>query len=626
MFTIQRKVNLSAGLVFLTLLINHSVMALPDLIDDKKQSRSLYVEGELLMRPKKGYSISSAKQFISASGDIVAHQVDNKGLMLVKLAKSDTVKAAMARYKATSAYELVQPNFRYYATATSNDTDYGNLWGLKNTGQAIPSSSYSANNPGIAGNDIDAELAWDLQSDCSSKVVAVIDTGINYRHSDLIDNVWVNAGETVGNATDDDGNGVIDDVYGFDAIDNDGDPMSTDGQTHGTHVAGTIGATGNNTNGISGVCQKAKIMSIRVLGTDGGSTLSVVQGVNYAVANGAKVINMSLGGGGFDTSFNDAITNAGDNDVVVVVAAGNDGVDTNSSAAYPCNYAQSNLICVAALDQAYDLASFSNFGVTHVDVGAPGTNIYSSYPGVLTAFDDFTTGWTGISTFGTPDTWVPSTCDLGTIYNTLVNPGNQCGTYATYNANQNDTAYKTFDLNGILGAGLKYGARVRTNDSTDKLTAVSKGAGGDPTAGGTSGTAIFGDKGTSWYGYGADLSGCLTNTCTVGFNFTSDVTGGTGVSEGISIIAMQIQKVTTGATTYKSINGTSMASPHAAGVAALVYSYNPTYTAVEVATAIKNSGESIASLATTTTTGRALNAFNALRYIQTPTGVTAVVQ
>ena len=615
MFTIQRKVNLSAGLVFLTLLINHSVMALPDLIDDKKQSRSLYVEGELLIRAKKGYSISSARQFISESGDIVAHQVDNKGLMLVKLSKSDTVKAAMARYKATSAYELVQPNFRYYATATVDDTDYGNLWGLKNTGQTIASPVYSAGNPGTAGNDIDAEAAWDIQTDCSSKIVAVIDTGINYNHADLAANMWDGTASGTPN-------------HGWDFIDNDDDPMPTDAQYHGTHVAATIGAVGGNGAGMTGVCQTAKIMAIRVLGIGGGTTASVINGVNYAVSKGAKIINMSLGGGSFDQLFDDAITNAGNNDVVVVVAAGNDGVDTDTTDSYPCNYTPSNLVCVAALDQAYSLASFSNYGLTHVDIGAPGTNIHSAYPGTQLS-EDFSTGWTNVAGSGA-DQWVNSTCDLSSVtYDTLVNPEPQCtGTYGPYANTQDDRAYKNFNLNGVQGASLEYYARIRTTDADDTFAVGFDNAGGndpfDSSGGDTILESLFGDKGTSWYKKSYDLSNCLTATCSIGFQLNTD---GFGVnSDGISIILMKINKVENASTTYALLNGTSMASPHAAGVAALVYSYNSNYTADEVATAIRNSGESIASLSGTTTTGRALNAFNALRYIQTPTGVTAVVQ
>ena len=639
MFSQQKEFNLGVGLVFLMLAISGAVAALPDLVDNSKQSRTLYVEGELLVKAKKGYSISSAKQFISSSGDVVAKQVDNKGLMLVKLSKNDTVKAAMTRYKASSAYEVVQPNFRYYATATVSDADFGELWGLKNTGQTLANPVYGTNNPGTAGNDIDAEKAWDIQTDCSSKVIAVLDTGINYLHSDLTDNKWINPDELeIVNGADDGGNGITDDFYGADFIDNingEGDPMPTDAEYHGTHVAATIAANGGkNLTGMTGVCQTAKLMSVRVLGSNGGSTATVVAGMNYAVANGAKIINMSLGGGGFDTSFDNAITNAGDNGVVVIVAAGNDGVDTNSSAAYPCNYTQSNLVCVAALDQAYSLASFSNYGSTHVDIGAPGTNIYSAYPSVQES--EPLTGWTNAT--GAPNKWAMTSCTLssGTVYPMLAYPlptacdGTGVGyDFGPYIDTQDEITYRNYDFSTYLGASVEYYARVNTTDSNDFFAVgIDNSAGTNPFDSGTGDTvfeSLFGNEGADgWYLKSYSLDDCLTATCSIGFRFKSDSTGTN--TEGVSLIAMNINRVVAGSTQYTLLNGTSMASPHAAGVAALVYSYNPTYTAAEVATAIKNSGESIASLSGTTTTGKALNAFNALLYIQTPSGVTAVVQ
>ena len=632
MFSQQKEFNLGVGLVFLMLAISGAVAALPDLVDNSKQSRTLYVEGELLVKAKKGYSISSAKQFISSSGDVVAKQVDNKGLMLVKLSKNDTVKAAMARYKSTSAYELVQPNFRYYATSVinPNDADYGELWGLKNTAQVVTGGSYTTNNPGTLGNDIDAESAWSIHSDCSAVTVAVVDTGIYYEHPELTGNKWINTQEQTGvQGVDDDKNGFVDDIYGYDTVDGDGDPMSTDLAYHGTHVAGTIGATGDNTLGMTGVCQKSKIMSVRVLGIDGGTTVGVVEGVNYAVANGAKVINMSLGGGGNDPSFDTAITNAGTNGVIVVVAAGNDGVDTDISAAYPCNYTQSNLVCVAALDQAYSLASFSNFGSTHVDIGAPGTNIHSTWVTGSTLSSETFADWT------LGGNWAKTSCTLssGSTYDSLVNPAPNCdGTYGPYTNNLNDIAYKTFNLSGQLGASVEYFARVKTEPTVDTFSMNYDSTASSNAFDGTNDVALVklsGDKTCNTLGqcgylkYEHGLSKCLTSTCTIGTQLKTD---NTVTSDGVGIILMKVNAFTAGNNTFSAINGTSMATPHAAGVAALVYSYNPTYTADEVATAIRNSGETTASLATTTTTGRALNAFNALRYIQTPTGVTAVVQ
>lgn len=599
-----------------------------DLLVTKSSTALSYVEGELLVKPSALLSRSASTQFISASGDEVKKELDSNGLILIKVGVNETVESAMARYKATSAYEIVQPNFRYYPSATANDSNYAQLWGLKNIGQTISNASYSTHNPGISGNDIDAELAWELQSDCSSVTVAVVDTGINYNHADLSASKWVNSGEIAANGLDDDGNGYIDDVYGYDFIDSDGDPMPADGTNHGTHVAGTIGAKGDNNAGTTGVCKSASIMSIRALGISGGTTSSIVSGINYAINNGAKVINVSLNGASYDPSFDAAITKANTANVVVVAAAGNDSANNNSTNVYPCNFSQDNLLCVAALDQSYSLASSSNYGSTHVDVGAPGTNILSTWPGEQLS-EDFSTGWTGVSATGNADVWVKSSCAFTSgTYDTLVYPEEQCGSpYGPYSNSQDEKAYKSFNLSSYLGASLEYYARVRTTDSSDTFATAFDNAGGDPfdsSAGDTTLASLSGDKGTSWLKKEYSLSGCLTSSCSLGFKFVSDATGVN--SEGISIILMKINTVATGSSTYSVINGTSMAAPHAAGVAALVYAFNPTYTATEVANAVKYGGESISSLASKTSTGNALNAYNALHYIQTPTGVTATVQ
>ena len=627
----KNKIKYIIGITSFTFSMIGVATAAPHLINKKSQSRPLYVEGELLVKAKKGLSLSSSKRFITASGDVVQQQVDKQGLTLVKLAKNETVQSAMARYKATSAYQLVQPNYRYYPTATANDTNYGELWGLKNTGQTVSNPSYDGANPGVAGNDIDAELAWDIQSDCSSVVVAVVDTGINYTHADFVANRWVNTGEIAGNSIDDDGNGVTDDVYGYDAIDIDGDPMPIDGSSHGTHVAGIIGAKGDNNAGTTGVCKSAKIMSIRSLGFAGGSTTTVVAGLNYAVANGAKVVNMSLGGGGNDPAFSTAISDANTSGVVIVVAAGNgdaagNGLDTSLNDAYPCNFGHSNLVCVAALDQSYALASFSNYGTRHVDIGAPGTNILSTWPGSQLS-EDFSTGWAGVDGTGmVADQWARSTCTLsGTLYDTLVNPLEQCGSpYGPYAISQDDRAYKTFDLSTYQGATLEYFVRIRTADTGDTFTAGYANAGGDPFPGGTTLESLSGDEGTSWKKKTYNLEGCISANCSIGFQFKSVATDNGG--EGISVILMKIITVETGSTSYSPINGTSMATPYAAGVAALVYAVNPLYTATDVANAVINSGESTPSLESTTSTGKALNAYNAVRYIQPPIGLTAVLQ
>ncbi|MEA1048645.1 S8 family serine peptidase [Lamprobacter modestohalophilus] len=260
----------------------------------------------------------------------------------------------------------------YVRRIDTNDPYYGYQWGLENTGQSISGTS------GTANADIDADLAWGITTGNPALPVAVIDTGVDYTHPDLAANIWVNPGEIPGNGIDDDGNGYVDDIYGYDFFANDGDPMDEGG--HGTHVAGTICAEGNNRQGISGVAWGCKIVALRFLGPDGGYTSDAVMALDYAVAMGVPISNNSWGGGGFSDALYGAIASAAASGHLFVAAAGNSGVDTDSSAHFPSSYDLDNILSVAATDNKDRLASFSNYGANSVDLGAPGVDIVSTYP------------------------------------------------------------------------------------------------------------------------------------------------------------------------------------------------------------------------------------------------------
>jgi hypothetical protein len=249
----------------------------------------------------------------------------------------------------------------------------GLQWGVNNTGQSIRGIS------GVADADIDGYEAWDVRTSAADIIVAVIDSGVQWSHPDLDDNIWSNSDEIAGNGVDDDNNGYVDDVRGWDFYGNDSNPDDAEG--HGTHCAGTVGAEGNNGIGVAGVAWDVQIMPLRFIGPFGGSTSDAIAAVNYAVANGAKISNNSWGGGGFSTALRDAIANAGANGHLFVAAAGNDGVNTDSSAHYPSSYSNDNIISVAATDNRDNLAGFSNYGISTVDLGAPGVDIASTYNG-----------------------------------------------------------------------------------------------------------------------------------------------------------------------------------------------------------------------------------------------------
>ena len=562
-------------------------------------ARPTMVEGEILVTFKSTLSSSNVDDMVNGMGVVTAKKVGKKNVRLVKFSGNMSVQQAVNSFAADSNIVAAQPNYLYYPNAVPNDSSYGQVWAHKNTGQTITNGSYLTNNPGSAGSDMDTELAWDEITDCSAIIVAVIDTGINYTHQDLASNMWT------GNTNS-----------GWDFVDDDNDPMPVDGQIHGTHVAGTIGARGNNSVGVTGVCWQIQIMALRALGSTGGTTSGIIQAIEFAVDNGAHIINMSLGGGGdFDSLFRDSITYARDRDVVVVVAAGNEANDNDTAnASWPCNFTQDNLVCVAALDQAYALADFSNTGTTSVDVGAPGVNILSTWPGGVNTVRS--TGWTQ-SGFG----W--ATTDSCTRITgspvALVNPINWCTTpNSTYANNTDSTISKYFPLNDLLGAEFSAKAIINTEAGFDFVRAYARANGGNP----DSTTPLFSFSGTAAGEISFSLENCLTRFCTVGFRLTSD---SSVVGSGLALFDMEIQKIEYNSSTYESINGTSMASPNVAGIAALLRAYNPGYSYLDTVNAILGSGEDTASLVGTTTTGKAVNAMGALSFINVPTGVSATL-
>jgi subtilisin family serine protease len=212
-------------------------------------------------------------------------------------------------------------------------------------------------------------------------VVADIDTGVDYNHQDLINNMWRNPGEIAGDGIDNDSNGFVDDIVGWDFRDKDARPF--DDNSHGSHTSGTIAATGGNGIGVSGVAQQASIMGLRFLGgSQGSGTLEdAIKAIDYATENGAQIMSNSWGGGGFSQAMFDAISRANDKGILFVAAAGNSGSDNDKKAQYPANYELPNVLTVAATDSADKLASFSCYGLKSVHIAAPGVKILSTTPG-----------------------------------------------------------------------------------------------------------------------------------------------------------------------------------------------------------------------------------------------------
>jgi len=252
-----------------------------------------------------------------------------------------------------------EPNYIYRRFVEPNDPQFSQLYGMTIT---------------------DSPAAWDIQTGSKSVIVGVIDTGVDWDHEDLADNIWTNTAEIPGNNMDDDGNGFVDDVRGWDFNNDDNNP--DDDNDHGSHVSGTIGAVGNNSTGVVGVNWQGSIMPLKFLDGDGSGSLDDALGcILYGVNNGAKVLSNSWGGGGFSQSLEDAIQFANDNGVLFVAAAGNDSRDNDSVPSYPANYEVPNVISVAASTSSDNLASFSNRGRNTVHLAAPGENIRSTTKG-----------------------------------------------------------------------------------------------------------------------------------------------------------------------------------------------------------------------------------------------------
>lgn len=261
------------------------------------------------------------------------------------------------------------PNFVLSTSVVPNDSGISNAWGLGSS------------------SGVNAVDAWDISTGSSNVVVAVIDSGIDYTHPDLANNMWVNSGEIPGNGIDDDQNGYIDDVHGINTTGSgaSGDPYDDNG--HGTHVAGVIGASANNGIGVAGISWKVKLMGLKFLGANGsGGLAGAVEAINYMTAlkrQGVNIVvsNNSWGGGGFSQTLFNAIEASTEAGIIFVAAAGNAANDNDATASYPGGYEISGIVSVAATDRDQNLASFSNYGVNTVDIAAPGVGIYSTYPG-----------------------------------------------------------------------------------------------------------------------------------------------------------------------------------------------------------------------------------------------------
>jgi serine protease len=316
---------------------------------------------------------------VALVGASASRQIGPDGANLFHISsKNMNTRALLDTLSKLAGVKYAEPNYVVRTQLTPNDTNFGTLWGMNNTGQTVSGQA------GVAGADISAVDAWNVSTGSTSIVVGVIDTGVDYNHPDLSANIWsapASFSVTVGGRTITCAAGT----HGYNAVTNTCNPL--DDNNHGTHVSGTIGARGNNGSGVVGVNWTTRIMGLKFLSASGsGNTADAIECIQFAVqakqrfgaSANVRVLSNSWGGGGFSQALLDAINSANSNNMLFVAAAGNANSNNNTVANYPSNYNAPNVLAVASTDNRDNKSSFSNFGSTTVDLGAPGTAILST--------------------------------------------------------------------------------------------------------------------------------------------------------------------------------------------------------------------------------------------------------
>ncbi len=559
-----------------------------------------YVPGEVIVRFKDGATTTQRSAATTKAGARNGERISRKvpGLMKAKLKPGVAVEDAIAAYERDPLVAYAQPNYRKRMLKTPNDTSFTQLWGMNNTGQS----------GGTVDADIDAPEAWDVTTGSSDIVVAVIDTGVDYNHPDLAGNMWVNPDEIPDNGIDDDFNGYVDDVHGADTVNSDGDPL--DDNAHGTHCAGTIGGRGDDGLGVAGVNWNVKIMAVKILDAQGyGSTETAIKAFEYVQDQGVRIASNSWGGEyDFDQAEYDAIAAF---DGLAVFAAGNNATNSDTTPFYPGAYNLANILTVGATDDDDVAADFSNTGATAVDVFAPGVGILSTVPAPLedaaTLFTDRFDSWAN---------WDVLSYEVASKPWSLSGVRYVSASTAAGNVGYVNNQYETIELKTSKSLNLPAGGHYRLRgqawldlengfDFLD-IYAWSPSTGWVLIGYGT------GDSG-GFVPLDLDLSG-LAGQSGVRLSFDVESDGSISSAQGwdgvwiddLSVVSQQ--PGTDYSTAYDSYNGTSMATPHVSGVAALALSVRPDLTTAALKQAIMDSVDAKAGLSGLCVTGGRVNA------------------
>jgi subtilisin family serine protease len=555
-----------------------------------------YVPDQLIVRFTPGATAAARRSLNASQGAREERALRVPRAFLLRLPAGRDVPAAAQAYERNPNVAYAEPNYIGEPVSTTpNDASFSLLWGLHNTGQTVNGVS------GTPDADIDAPEAWDVTQGSPAVTVGIADTGIAYDHPDLAANIWKNPGESGGgketNGIDDDGNGRVDDFRGYDFVANDNDPMDDHG--HGSHVAGTIGAVGDNGTGVAGVNWHVRLAPLRICSPDPFvlcSHAAQADAFAYAGEMGMKVVNASISGAGSGQVVSDAI--AGAPGTLFVFAAGNENNNNDTNPQYPCGYSPANIVCVAATDANDNRASFSNYGASAVDLAAPGTGILSSYPFQVRFTDDFqaanfSTRWT---TGGTRNTW-GRVCGSGSCTMTDSPTGNYQN--ATNSWSRTTSA---FDLSGMTGCRAQYLLWLDTEPNFDGLHV-------EASTNASTWTEIAAWSGASggWVWKNDSLSAFDGQPSVyLRYRLTSD-SSQTRDGAYLDDVTVRCRRATYFGNEYAYLQGTSMATPHVTGAAALAWARMPNASPAQVKDALLQGVDAKASLAGLVASGGRLN-------------------